>query len=601
MDRTKIAQKILSAYLPKGQEEIAALLGQDVVLEDEGLESKDREAFFDQLQGKQVIATIQVEGEKPGNAWCVADFRDAIRLGGTLIMLPEEEIAERISSGEMGEEEKDAFGEIVNLLIGVLSSLFETVYPGKLRMVKTGVDLVDPLQVAAREEWPFPEGSLIIQAAKGKLAGEDFAGMFYLVLPAELVGEEEATVGDALEAKAEERVPEPSDETGNKLGGGQPVAESMDDSAIEARKETGKKTGITRQKLTKILKAVLERLQVEVGGFLGHDFSLKNRRIRFATPEEIFSGLQGKQVLADIQVEGDAKGQGWLMMTLPAAIRLGGTLIMLPDSELQVRLASDEYGEEDSDAFGEIVNIVAGVYTTVFKDLYAGGNLRFVKIDQAVIDPLVIEVGEDYPVADEEYVLIEAEAFFDDVSLGATRTFFPLRVFHLRPDDEVKETPKNPVSRTTDADGDGDEAGVPSERQPEGPSGDTAGSDSGEERPVVVLCCGDDQMAETFRKAGEDVGFNVVVRPLHGNSGDEKLKSPAVRLIMLVFDDVGEKGLAAAIRINSIVRDQVPMIAAGPNWTRSMVLRAIKYGIRDILVTPADEERISEKIREHAA
>ncbi len=70
---------------------------------------------------------------------------------------------------------------------------------------------------------------------------------------------------------------------------------------------------------------------------------------------------------------------------------------------------------------------------------------------------------------------------------------------------------------------------------------------------------------------------------------------------MLVFDDVGEKGLAAAIRIHSIVRDRVPMIAAGPNWTRSMVLRAIKYGIRDILVTPADEERIGEKVRGYAA
>ena len=41
------------------------------------------------------------------------------------------------------------------------------------------------------------------------------------------------------------------------------------------------------------------------------------------------------------------------------------------------------------------------------------------------------------------------------------------------------------------------------------------------------------------------------------------------------------------------------MIVAGPEWTRSKVLKALKYGACDILITPAETEEITEKVRRH--
>ena len=62
---------------------------------------------------------------------------------------------------------------------------------------------------------------------------------------------------------------------------------------------------------------------------------------------------------------------------------------------------------------------------------------------------------------------------------------------------------------------------------------------------------------------------------------------------------VGEKGFAAAIKLQSAGRLLPPLIFAGPEWTRSAVLRAVKYGAKDILVTPASGDEIQQKASLH--
>ena len=59
--------------------------------------------------------------------------------------------------------------------------------------------------------------------------------------------------------------------------------------------------------------------------------------------------------------------------------------------------------------------------------------------------------------------------------------------------------------------------------------------------------------------------------------------------------EVSEQGFGIAIKINASCR--VPLIAAGPGWTKSKVFKAVKYGVSDILLTPASREDIEENIR----
>ena len=65
--------------------------------------------------------------------------------------------------------------------------------------------------------------------------------------------------------------------------------------------------------------------------------------------------------------------------------------------------------------------------------------------------------------------------------------------------------------------------------------------------------------------------------------------------MFLVMKRVDEQAFGMAIKISS--NCSLPIIAAGPEWTRSKVLRAVKYGVTDILLTPAEDSDIEEKIK----
>lgn len=592
MDKLDVARKILEAFPARGKEELTALLGQDVSLQTTSLEALDAQTFLDKREGKMVLASIKVESERPGQAWCVAQLPDALRLGGTLIMLPEEEIQERVASGEFGEEAQDAFGEIINVLTGVLSALFEKIYPEKIRMVKTGVDMADALEMAAGGQSPFPDGPLIVLESSGALAGTPFSGPLFLVFPQELFGVEGAEEGKGDEASAVESS-QTADESGSQSSDAAPAgtAKSEAPKAEEETKSEEKKerrnpaTALTLAELSRILKLAANRVGSEVTGFLGQNFSVNGAKVRVAPHTELLAGLDGQLVLSEIQIEGDEKYQGYMAAPVRAAIRLGGTLIMLPDSELQSRLASGEFGDEDGDAYGELVNIVAGVFTSVFKDQCKRDPVRFVKTGLQVVDPLEIEAGGDSPVAAGDYLLIEAAGEFAGDALGELRWCFPVEAFNL-------------AAESVGAASAGEDAGQPEKHDAD--AGPTAQADT-ENRPVVVLFCNDNSLAQSFADEAEKMGFEVRQTTLASPEGDQLLAIPEVKLVVLVMEDVGEKGLAAAIRIHALVQNRVPVIAAGPNWTRSMVLRAIKYGIRDILVTPAAPDSISSKLREHAA
>ena len=124
-----------------------------------------------------------------------------------------------------------------------------------------------------------------------------------------------------------------------------------------------------QKRIDKILDAAEARAQEEVGGLLGADFELVSDSRIICSKEAVFDELSGKQVCAQMEVVGEVTGLGCLLIGIKDAIRLGGTLIMLPPSELEEAIGREEYGEEVEDSYGEIANIIAGSFTTSFEEM----------------------------------------------------------------------------------------------------------------------------------------------------------------------------------------------------------------------------------------
>ena len=75
----------------------------------------------------------------------------------------------------------------------------------------------------------------------------------------------------------------------------------------------------------------------------------------------------------------------------------------------------------------------------------------------------------------------------------------------------------------------------------------------------------------------------------------EAVRGRKLQGVVLVMREVGERGLASLIKIRSAIDPQTPLLVAGPQWTRRTVLQAVKYGAKDILMTPASPEEVLAK------
>ncbi len=84
---------------------------------------------------------------------------------------------------------------------------------------------------------------------------------------------------------------------------------------------------------------------------------------------------------------------------------------------------------------------------------------------------------------------------------------------------------------------------------------------------------------------------------------DENFKQSLSRdnpsCVFLVIDKVNDQGLAKAIKVRSVLSRETPLIVAGPEWTRSLVLKARKYGATDILITPAETDVVRRKYQKY--
>ncbi|MEE4252780.1 MAG: hypothetical protein V2I50_01915, partial [Desulfuromusa sp.] len=117
--------------------------------------------------------------------------------------------------------------------------------------------------------------------------------------------------------------------------------------------------------------------------------------------------------------------------------------------------------------------------------------------------------------------------------------------------------------------------------------------------PPIVLLIGDqktdaDPFVEILSSAQYECRVLTFQEEVKGLFQQHKILG-----IFLIMEQIGEKGFATAIKLQSAGQTLPPIIFAGSEWTRSAVLRAVKYGAKDILVMPASGDEIQDKVTKH--
>lgn len=387
-----------------------------------------------------------------------------------------------------------------------------------------------------------------------------------------------------------------------------------------------------------ILETVGGKLKVEVSSLLGCDVVLAPPTVAVLSKEDFFASSLKKLAMARMAAEGERSGEGYIFAQVKDAVLMGGTLIMLPPSELEQRVASDDFSGEEADAFGEIANIIAGVLTTAF-DEYFPDKLRFVKKGLETVVPTKVLAESPNPFPDGSYCHAVYGMTMDGQTLNPLQLLFPAELLGLAPEKtapppEAAAPPPQPKAQTLSgganqaaglseffSESSASDSSVPPTVQGDGTAAtsplpvseslsDEAASSSrpsvkpiqeaphpaGE--PTVLVLAEDPGECGSFTTALQEKGYKVRSLALKDDIR-RLLTDEEIRGVFLVLREVTEQGFAAAIRVKSAGSRSVPLIAAGPQWTRKTVLQAVKYGVCDIVITPATPQEIREKIERH--
>ncbi len=410
-------------------------------------------------------------------------------------------------------------------------------------------------------------------------------GQLVLLIPAEPFGldvqetVEQATVSDVTN---NETTPEKTTEESQ-------FDSESDAAQVEKVTTEAKPFDVEKQKkrVDACLKESHARMGEELGAMLGTEVKLSEHTTRLMNKEDyFFDEASGKQILAHIDVVGDIAGKGYLYISLKDAIFIGGTLIMLPPGELVKSAAEEDFNDDIEDAYGEIANIISGVYTKVFEEQYPD-KIRFIKTGLEQVVPMKVDTESDAPMPDVSYYMATSKVTIGDKSLGNLQLLVPASIFQLErlgeetaaDDAQAAEKTQSTVSSKADAATGFGSAGVKV-------------TGEGVLNPEFIILSNDGGVCSTITAVLNNQGIAYKVLDYKESVSD--YLPGDVKAVFLVMSTVDEQGLGVAVKISAA--SSLPLIAVGPEWTRTKVIKAVKYGVDDILLTPASEADIMGKI-----
>ena len=622
MDQRAIIDVICKAGLENLSGEIGALLGQELICSDIQLNLTTKENLFSNLERRKTALTqMTVEGDREGHCYLLSRISSAAILAGTLIMLPEDVIEESAQNEKLDGELEDAFGEVANIIAGVFTQAFVDKYSKKLRFIKKSVEELIPTKIDPSSDEPCAPGNYYVASCNIGVGDKDL-GPLELVVPAVIFDLEEAPAEPTAEPAAKE-IPDSASEA-------EPITETSEPTpeAEAAPPAVAKPTFADAKKLVDIVfNATISQAGEEVGALLGQTLTCDDIQLVMTSKADFFANhCIETSILTHLKVTGDREGLGFMLAQLPDAVILGGTLIMLPEDQIAEQKNNGQFDGDVEDAYGEIANIVSGSLTQVFQDRYPK-PLRFIKTETETVIPTKIDPASDQPFPEGNYYLASFAIKMDGHELHRFLFIFPAEVFDLE-NEQAAEDPTQTASTaaetsastaaggetTEPAPGEWGGAPVPAAAEEGGakPTAVTA-AESGVSNaaatapqpvveaagpPIILIISEQKNSADLFVEILAAAGYDCQVLNFQ-DEVKEPFKQHQILGIFLIMAQVEEKGFAAAIKLQAAGRPLPPIIFAGSEWTRSAVLRAIKYGAKDILIMPASGEDIQDKVTRH--
>ena len=332
-------------------------------------------------------------------------------------------------------------------------------------------------------------------------------------------------------------------------------------------------------KLQNILEASLRQAALDGSMLLGHELSLKEAEGAIGTKQDYAAGMENASFVVGVKSQEEYDGTFYMVFSLRDAIVLGSLLLGVPLARVSEKKKLAIIDSDDVDAFSEFTNQVIGSFNPVFKANLAG------KIHLKLLDPKKFIPGSDaitpdMPLPDGDYFICRSQLEMPEQELDRIDILVPAPLASLiDPPEDAEAVPAEATSAAEEEE--------PVEARPACPAT--------EERTVLIL---EENSAD--REFFQEALSTTEIKTIAADPGADLsgfFPEPPLNAVILGVNEADDHEFSICVKIRTMsAGESVPVIMCAREWTRTGVLKALKYGAKEIIMKPCTPDELRGKL-----
>ena len=334
-------------------------------------------------------------------------------------------------------------------------------------------------------------------------------------------------------------------------------------------------------KLQKMLVAALNQAALDGGMLLGHELTVKETEGTTKTKQEYIKAMEDASFIVGVKSQEEYNGIFHMVFSLRDAIGLGSLLLGVPLARVSEKKKLAIIDSDDIDAFSEVMNQIIGSFNSVFKpSLPKKVHLKL--LDPKKFIPNKDEVNQDEPVPDGDYCIFRVQLEMPQQELDWIDIVIPSALASLY------DLQGSAGATLFETDATQEETGA-------------APMECASNGSTLLIIEDNSEDLQFFQEAFSSTEINTMTATLDSDL-NEIFPKGSVRAVLLGIEDADDRELSICIKIKAISpQPQVPVIMCARQWTRTAVLKALKYGAADIIIKPCAPDELMGRLAKYLA
>jgi CheY-like chemotaxis protein len=331
-----------------------------------------------------------------------------------------------------------------------------------------------------------------------------------------------------------------------------------------------------------LINNALKQSAEESSMLLGQELNVHDTDYLCTNKQSYFSDMDDASFVIGVESREDYPGCFYMVFALRDAIAMSGILLGIPPARISEKRKLMILEADDIDAFSEIANQIIGSFNSIFQPALPE-KVHLKQLPPTKFIPQEDKITEEMPIADGDYLLYRSMIEMQGLEVNGIDLLIPISLADMFDPRPVETSVATENASDTEVSPDNDGLS-PTESNP-----------SGQPRTVLLL---EDDAAD--RQHVQELlscsGVTVVTADLHEDV-ENLFSRETINAVVVGMANDSDSEFSLCKKINAICRrNSLPIIMCSKQWTRTGVLKAVKFGASDIIIKPYAADELREKL-----